>query len=80
MAADRKPPGRPGCTAQVLCQINGLDKAAVSRSLKLLEAGGTIAVAAGEHGARASGAQDAHGDFRHDAEHPLAAVSRPSQS
>lgn len=32
----------PGITANLICQSSGLDKAAVSRSLKLLEDGGMI--------------------------------------
>jgi DNA-binding MarR family transcriptional regulator len=32
----------PGATANLICQSSGLDKAAVSRSLKLLEDGGMI--------------------------------------
>ena len=32
----------PGVTANLICQMSGLDKAAVSRSLKLLEDGGMI--------------------------------------
>lgn len=33
---------RPGVTANLICQHSGLDKAAVSRSLRLLEDGGMI--------------------------------------